>query len=540
MHHSDTPILSRPAAPSETVYLRPGVKLEPLVAGWYAWPHLLAPATLAMNLAFRYRPLLQSYLDDPAAHIAAACDPSLFGGPFVALPQESLPDVRRLLDEIDSNPEGLLRLGLALKALDGLLQERAQGERLDGLYEMVPPQLGGFVEFVYDLNHHPRIRLQEELLGLRGPDVGALQHFAVHDVRDEQRPFFLSTPRLGAFAGLNLRRRFDDQMIDVLARARTVGATRRDVATALDLSLDAVERFVTTAAPRRADPEFAGEEVRVRYFGHACVLLQSRNESILIDPLVTCDHGDDNRFTLADLPDRLDYVVLSHGHGDHACPETLLQIRHKVGCVLLPRSNAGAIADPSLKLMLSRLGYRDVRVVDPFDEVPLSHGRLVSLPFPGEHGDLDIYARHGLMVELSGRRFMFLVDSSAVDPLLYRRLADIVGAPDALFIGMACDGAPLSWLYGPLMHRPVDRRHDDSRRLIGSDFIQASRVIRELRPAQVFVYAMGLEPWLRYLMGKEQDSDSHQLAEVRRLLQEPRFESLQPELLNGCQEMYYL
>ena len=35
---------------SEKMYLKPNVVMEPLVDNWYAWSHLISPATAAMNI----------------------------------------------------------------------------------------------------------------------------------------------------------------------------------------------------------------------------------------------------------------------------------------------------------------------------------------------------------------------------------------------------------------------------------------------------------------------------------------------------------
>lgn len=45
------------------------------------------------------------------------------------------------------------------------------------------------------------------------------------------------------------------------------------------------------------------------------------------------ESGSDGRFTFNDLPDRIDYVVISHNHQDHCSPEVLMQLRHKIGTV---------------------------------------------------------------------------------------------------------------------------------------------------------------------------------------------------------------
>ena len=46
--------------------------------------------------------------------------------------------------------------------------------------------------------------------------------------------------------------------------------------------------------------------------------------AMLFDPMLAIETKDDGRLTLADLPDHIDYVVLSHAHQDHFNPEMLL------------------------------------------------------------------------------------------------------------------------------------------------------------------------------------------------------------------------
>ena len=57
------------AETADLVYLRPDVKMEPLVYRWHAWSHLIAPAQLAMHIAFRIAPLLKSFLSDNGVHV---------------------------------------------------------------------------------------------------------------------------------------------------------------------------------------------------------------------------------------------------------------------------------------------------------------------------------------------------------------------------------------------------------------------------------------------------------------------------------------
>jgi diiron non-heme beta-hydroxylase-like protein len=64
----------------EQAYLKPNVVIEPVVDNWYAWAHLMPPATAAMNIANRHLRIMQSYVSSPNVHRAATRNPErLFG-----------------------------------------------------------------------------------------------------------------------------------------------------------------------------------------------------------------------------------------------------------------------------------------------------------------------------------------------------------------------------------------------------------------------------------------------------------------------------
>src|SRR5947209_748098 len=53
--------------------------------------------------------------------------------------------------------------------------------------------------------------------------------------------------------------------------------------------------------------------IRVQWLGHACLLIDSGGQRILIDPFLT---GNPAAATTADkVP--ADFILVSHGHGDH-------------------------------------------------------------------------------------------------------------------------------------------------------------------------------------------------------------------------------
>ena len=65
----------------------------------------------------------------------------------------------------------------------------------------------------------------------------------------------------------------------------------------------------------------------------------------------------------------------------------------------------------------------------------------------------------------------------------------------------------------PYLQIPIKRSYDNSRTLSGSDFKNAWAIVKESKCKEVYVYAMGLEPWLNYVMALKYTPDSIQLIE---------------------------
>lgn len=528
----------------EPCFLRSDTKLELLAFRWYAWPHLVAPLQHAMNMAFRHVPLLESYLDNPDTHAAAVKDPRMLGAPFVDVPPQHSSHANEILQDMMRRGARLIALAQAFREANRHIQTAATGFSLDGEYERLPPALRGLVELVYDINCHPRIRVLEELAYLEDQlDDREGQEVCLSSVRDVDRKFFLTTPRLRTVDALDLKMSFDDPRIDVLAGLRINALPRSEIVARLQLEpqqAELLDNFLTEECPQRLQPEYSATGVRVRYFGHACVLVQSATSAVLMDPLTAWEKDSTGQnLTFNDLPDRIDYAVLSHCHMDHCCPELIVQLRQRVRQWVVPRNIHGELADPSMKLLLGRLGCTNVVVCDPLDRLPLPDGEILSLPFPGEHCGLDIASKQSLAVTVSGRRFLFLVDSDAVDAVLYRRLARIVSKADALFIGMECQGAPLSWFYGPLLGKSMSRKDDESRRGNASNCLRAAQAIDNIDCHDVYVYAMGNESWNRYLLGLEYAADSIQVTESDRLVELCRQSGRRAQRLTGSCELQF-
>lgn len=217
--------------------------------------------------------------------------------------------------------------------------------------------------------------------------------------------------------------------------------------------------------------------------------------------------------------------------------ETLLQLRHKIGEIIVPKNSGGGLADPSLKHILSNIGFKRVREIDEMESIEVEGGHIIGLPFLGEHADLNIRTKIAHLVSLKGKSILCAADSNNVQPKLYEHIHELIGDVDVVFIGMECDGGPLSWLYGPLLTRPLSRKHDQSRRLDGSDYEKAMKIVDRLKPRQVYVYAMGQEPWLTYLTSIKYTEESRPIVESNKLVEACRSKGLESERLFGHKEI---
>src|SRR3984957_14220650 len=93
----------------EQIYLRPNVVLEPLVDKWYAWSHLISPATAAMNIVGRHLSIIESYLLAPSIHANAVLNPKMRGGPFMDFGGGRIEEVTALEQQTYQKQEKLIQ-----------------------------------------------------------------------------------------------------------------------------------------------------------------------------------------------------------------------------------------------------------------------------------------------------------------------------------------------------------------------------------------------------------------------------------------------
>jgi len=521
-------------------YLKPSVVVEPLISQWYAWSYLIPPATAARYLTHSQSPVMESFVAAPQVHAAALKDPAMRGGPFIHHDADRGPEIQALLETTRAEQGALLALSEAITTLEVLLANHPAGASLEPLYPQIPEALRGFVELVYDPQHRASIRLMEGLLYRSDYYDPSRQSVALQLGNSDDRAFVLSTPRLPEAGSLQIALPFCDRTWDRLFAMRHTPQSIQQMAAALHLDSPQTEGFADlfTPNPPRPRPPYAGDGVRIRYFGHACVLIETQEVSILVDPLVSYDQPSGMaRYSYADLPDIIDYALITHNHQDHVMLETLLQIRHKIRHLIVPQGQKGSLIDPSLKLALQQIGFHQVQTLDELDTIPLPDGEIVSLPVLGEHGDLNIATKTAYWIQLRGRRILCAADSNNLDPHLYQHIHHLLGDLDVLFIGMECDGAPYTWAYGPLLTQPIPHHLAQSRRLNGSNAERAIALIYQLQPQQVYVYAMGQEPWLTFITSIHYTNDSAPIQESARLVAHCQQNGIKSERLLGRKEI---
>jgi L-ascorbate metabolism protein UlaG (beta-lactamase superfamily) len=525
---------------NDILYLRPNIQVEPLFDYWYAWSHLIPPATAARNMTERHFKIMDSYINAPQVHANAVKNPKFLGGPFMDFGGKRVDEIRNLREQTKRMRPHLIELSEAISTLDDTLRSQAKGFSLQPLYPTVPDVLKGYVELVYDLNHNPSFRIMESLLYQSRYYDRSAQSLMLSVLTGDDRPFVLSTPRLESDSLFHLRAPFDDEMVDELFRLKSVPRPWGEIKEMLKVPEESerlVRSFLTPDPPSPYQP-YQGRGLRWRYFGHACILLETPDINMLFDPVLSYTYESEvSRYTYEDLPDSIDYVIITHNHQDHVLFETILQIRHKVKNFIVPRSSGGFLQDPSLKLILKNIGCRNIIELDQMEGLGFENGSITALPFLGEHSDLNVHCKAAHLVRIGNRSLLFAADSCNIEPRLYEHLYQEVGGVDVIFLGMECDGAPLSWLYGPLLTRKIERGMDESRRLAGSNFDQAIGIVRRFKTKQTYVYAMGQEPWLGFFMSLKYTEQSRPIVESNRLIQECLGQGIYAERLFGEKEI---
>jgi L-ascorbate metabolism protein UlaG (beta-lactamase superfamily) len=526
------------------VYLKPNVVMEPLIDQWYAWSHLVSPATAAMNIVGRHLKIMNSFIQAPQVHEAAVKNPRLKGGPFMDIPASRLEEVKALRDSTFCARKDLVAFAAAVRELDAMLKSFAKGYSLQPLYEKVPDILKGYVELVYDLNNNVSFRFFEKLLYKSKYYDPGTQSIALWITDNDERPFVLSTPRLKDEKTLHLNIRFEDPLIDMLSSLKRKPLPYSQVLSMFPVSSPedkTLFRSLFTETPPPVYRAYHGSKARMRYFGHACILVEVNGMSILVDPLISYYGYESSveHFSDFDLPPRIDYVLITHNHQDHILFETLLPLRHRIGKIIVPKTSGGYLQDPSLKTMFESVGFNNVMELEEMQVLQFGDCSITGIPFLGEHSDLNVQSKICHLLRMRNFSILFAADSCNIEPMVYSHVHRETGDIDVIFLGMECDGAPLTWLYGPLLTEELARDKDNTRRLAGSNYEQGLALAAIFHPRELYVYAMGQEPWLEFISSIKYTDESRPIIASGKLIEECRGNHIIAERLYGEKEILY-
>jgi hypothetical protein len=180
---------------TDMVYVSNSIAVEPLIDQWYAWSHLIHPATAALNIKNRHLSIMNSYIQYPQAHAEAVKKPELLGGPFIDYGGERVDEVKALRDGTMKNCSSLFDLAKSIMALYEMLKLESKGYSLGPLYAKVPENLKGLVELYYDINSNPSFRFFEPLMYDSEFYDESLQTLNFLEIKDDSRSFDLINPR---------------------------------------------------------------------------------------------------------------------------------------------------------------------------------------------------------------------------------------------------------------------------------------------------------------------------------------------------------
>ncbi len=500
--------------------------VEPLVNSWSAWSRLVAPVPASLHLMNYQLKTLRSYLANPEYHVNANRDPDLVGGAFVDITPDRAHEVAELLAKTEAVQARSLELARVVTDYQNWLADEATGQSMEPFYREMPELLRGRVELVYDYYNRPTARFVEGMLyGSEFYDKG-LQSLRISTLkRDGSRTFFKSTPRLMEPDQLDWVVPFDSEKVDELFGLDAEPQPLGRILEILGLDASDAERLLPflTEQPAALPETWSGPGVRVRYLGHACVLMEWGGVSVITDPYVGVvpEQGGVERFSYRDLPRKIDYALVTHNHQDHFALETLLRLRHRIGCLVVPKAYGMVHGDSSLKMMAQKLGFKNVVEMDSMESLAVRGGEIIAVPFFGEHADLA-HGKSAYVVRAGRESVMFAADADCLDARIYQQVRASLGDIETVFLGTECVGAPLSWDCGPLFPRKVQHQHDQTRRYHGCDAKAALELLEAVGAKRLYNYAMGMEPWLEHILGLGLSEDSVQVMESNRLLAKAR------------------
>lgn len=136
----------------------------------------------------------------------------------------------------------------------------------------------------------------------------------------------------------------------------------------------------------------ANDRPRVTFMGHTSIMVQSRETSVLTDPLFRVTLGvPPIAFETTRL--KLGAICCTHSHWDHCDLATLLQFNKRTP-IVIPRVRKPTAFNPPMVQALALLGFSDIRELDVWDTMNIGDIEMMAVPFHGEQDEPDAEIDH--------------------------------------------------------------------------------------------------------------------------------------------------
>lgn len=495
--------------------LSTSVIAEPLILQWYAQPWLYSPKTAAFLLINEKLPLLEQYLEDSDIANQANQWQELKNAAFVALDNKHFNAVENLYNLMKGCLQKHHDFIATFFELNEAILKNDSIEQAEQLIKTLPEGLRPYVEIYYELNHQLQFSLSEPLLYHSNYFLKDKQSIRLYSTTTDERPPVNTTPRVDFNNSNQIHQPFDSDWLSQLFQTRFKPTTAEELKDTLDIDISDSQwsQHFTEHKPNKNDC-FEG----TKYIGHASLLMSHQGKHILIDPVIPAKYTNcSDRYSWDDLPSRIDAILITHSHTDHFNIETLMQLKGITNNIIVP-STSPFLLDPSLKRILENLGFKQITVVDPLDNIALSDAfKITAIPFQGEHAGFGIMGKTGYCIQRNQHKSLALADCNILNPSTYEFIQNKIGDVDAIFISLECEGAPLDWLVKPFYKDTIPWEISSKRKWVAADAQQIIQLCQIFSCNNVYLYAMGFEPWLKPIMEVDYDNKiSNELKALRR------------------------
>jgi len=213
--------------------------------------------------------------------------------------------------------------------------------------------------------------------------------------------------------------------------------------------------------------------VRIAICGHASLLVETFDQTILIDPVLTAGLLDDTvvfypqrQFFLERLP-RLTLLVITHGHFDHFHPESLASISRDLMVV--------APGDPELIERLHAVGFHRISQLEPWQAMAVGKTSLTATSSSHEEPEF------GLIIRDASAAFWHMADGEVEPEDGHRALDAANGRIDVV----ACK-------YQPVVNASMSYLRGSGSGFAARDVCDWLEAACLTQPRFIFPYASGL------------------------------------------------